>query len=156
MDGISFGMDVANVALQASQSTTSAGESYQDIVKRLFPTPQHQTQDAAVEQFKKDLSTKGAATYLADLNKEKIEALVDEYRQKLLKEQAKDPSKKMNIAKMVSDYKEQLLKELEEARKAEQLQKNLAKKSSFTNKTTPVVHTPSTTRGGSLEVLLNM
>ena len=120
MDEISLnsGFVSATAGLATSQSSSFVGESYEDVVKRLFPAPTYQTRDeinatdTELAKFKKDLSTKGAAQYLADQNQEKIDALVEKYRQELLDQQAKNPSKPMDIAKMVSEYKEKLLKEL--------------------------------------------
>jgi vacuolar-type H+-ATPase subunit I/STV1 len=141
--------------------STPVEMSYEDVVKTLVDQSLSQTkqakqaQDAQVEQFKKDLSTTGAAVYLADENKEKIEAMVEEYRQKLLDQQSKNPNEKMDIAKMVSDYKEQLLKRLEEERKAEQDQKRVSSHSSFalkTQQTTPQIKT----QGSLLEQLLHL
>lgn len=145
----------------AIQSSTE-GESYEDVIKRLYPAPAYQTRDeinaadTELAKFRKDLSTKGAALFLSDQNKEKIDALVEKYRQELLKEQAKTPDKNMDIAKMVSDYKEQLLKELEEARKAKETQDNIALKTAFSTKIPQVKPMLSTTKGGALEELLNL
>lgn len=94
------------------------------------------------------MTTKSAAVYLADENKEKIEAMVEEYRQKLLDKQSKNPNEKMDIAKMLSDYKEQLMKQLEEERKAEQDQKKVSSHSVIALKTQQA--TPQIKTQGSL------
>ena len=131
----------SNIQPSTSVATTPVEMSYEDVVNSLInPTltqkeQEKQAQDAQVEQFKKDLTTKGAAVYLADKNQEKIDAMVEEYRQKLLEKQSKNPNEKMDIAKMVSDYKEQLLKQLEEERKAEQDQKKVSTQSTLAVKT---------------------
>ena len=146
----------------ASQDTTSS-QSYADIVDSLTQGSTSQTQDVtasdadtdtAVEQFKKDLSTKGAAAFLADENQKKIDALVEKYRQELLDKQAKSPDKSMDIDKMVSDYKEQLMKELEKAQKAEQTKTALPAQALFNTKTAQA--STSISSEGSLEQLLSI
>ncbi len=112
-----------NIAL--SKEDKSVESEYLKVMNRLFPSVTHQTRDeintgdAELAQFRKDLTTKGAATFLKELNEEKIEALVEAYRQKLLKEQEANPNKPMDIAKMVSDFKKKLMEELMEIQKAE-------------------------------------
>lgn len=105
---------------------TSVSQDYIDVINKLHPVIAYQTRDeinsndAALSQFKSDISTKGAAQFLNDLNEEKIKALVEEYREKLLKEKEANPKSTMDINKMVSDYRKLLLKEMMEAQKAEQ------------------------------------
>ncbi|MFA6197291.1 MAG: hypothetical protein WC656_11690 [Sulfurimonas sp.] len=116
-----------------SQEDKSIGSEYLKVINKLFPTTSYKTRDeindsdAELAQFKKDLTTKGAAEFLKDLNEEKIDALVEKYRQKLLEEQKENPTKPMDIEKMVSDFKKKLIKELMEAQKAEQEFKDNAK-----------------------------
>lgn len=83
--------------------------------------------DTELQQFKTDLIKKGAAQFLKDLNQEKIDALVEEYRQKLLKEKESNPDQPMDINQMVSDFKKELMKEMMEAQKADQQSKNSQK-----------------------------
>ena len=143
----------------ASQDTTST-QSYVDIIKGLIGDTTHKTRDeinaddTELAQFRKDLSTKGAAAFLADLNEKKIDALVEKYRQELEKEQAKSPDKPMDIAKMVSDYKEQLMKELEKAQQAEQTKTALPAQTLFNTKVAQA--TPAASSEGNLEQLLNV
>lgn len=66
-----------------------------------------------VEKFLKDLIQKGASAFLADFNKEKIDAKVEEYRQKLIAELGDSPESMAQIEEMVNTYKKQLLEELE-------------------------------------------
>ena len=79
---------------------------------------------------------------------------VEKYRQKLLDEQAKNPDKTMNIAKMVSDYKEQLMKELEKAQEAEKSKTALPAETIFKEKV--VKATPITSSEGNLQQLLSI
>jgi gas vesicle protein len=143
----------------AMQGTTTS-QTYVDIVKSLIGDTTYQTRDdvnasdGELEQFRKSLSTKGAAVFLADQNQEKIEALVEKYRQKLLDEQAKNPDKTMNIAKMVSDYKEQLMKELEKAQEAEKSKTALPAETILKEKV--VKATPITSSEGNLQQLLSI
>jgi len=69
--------------------------------------------DLALQKFRNDLHTKGASKFLADLNKEKIEEKVQEFRDKLLKEMGDSPEALKEIDKQVTDYRKQLLEELE-------------------------------------------
>ena len=73
--------------------------------------------DTALQQFKKDLTTKGAAKYLHDFNQEKIDALVEKFRDNLLKELQKNPDASMDVEKLVNDYRKELIKKLEELEK---------------------------------------
>lgn len=119
--------------VEFSKEDRSVGDEYLKVIGELFPTVAYKTRDelnasdSALAQFKESLTTKGAAEFLKDLNEEKIDAVVEEYRQKLLDEQKEDPSKPMDIEKMVSDFKKQLIKELMEAQKADQEFKENAK-----------------------------
>ena len=125
--------------IELSKQDKSIDSEYLKVMNRLFPTVAYKTRDeindsdAELAQFKKDLTTKGAAKFLKELNEEKIDALVEEYRQKLLKEKEANPEKPMDIAKMVSDFKKKLMEELMEIQKAEQAQKENTKQSLSTS-----------------------
>jgi hypothetical protein len=131
---VTTALNSVNLITPVSINDTSVSQDYIDAINKLFPIVAYQTRDeinssdAALEQFKKDISTKGAAQFLHDLNEEKIKALVEEYRQKLLKEKEENPKSTMDINKMVSDYRKLLLKEMMEAQKAEQEQQKEAQK----------------------------
>ncbi|MFA6138359.1 MAG: hypothetical protein WC667_09750 [Sulfurimonas sp.] len=122
-----------------SKEDRSVDSEYLKVMNKLFSTVAYKTRDeindsdAELAQFKKDLNTKGATEFLKDLNEEKINALVEKYRQKLLEEQKADPSKPMDIEKMVSDFKKKLIEDLMEAQKAEQALKDNAKQSLSTS-----------------------
>lgn len=125
-------MNVASVtntslnSLSGIMKDESIDQDYAALIAQFYPTQEYKTrdeinaEDGELSKFKDDLRTKGAALFLKELNEEKIEALVEEYRQKLLKEKEKNPQKPMDINQMVSDYRKQLLKEMMEAQKAEQ------------------------------------
>jgi hypothetical protein len=136
---ISSLLSSANTQLSAINEDKSVDSDYLNMIKELFPTSAYQTRDeinesdAELAEFKKNLTTKGAAKFLKELNEEKIEALVEEYREKLLKEQEANPEIKMDIAKMVSDFKKKLIEDMMEIQKAEQEQKASAKQSLSTS-----------------------
>jgi hypothetical protein len=120
---------VSNLPVTPSSNMSkdeSIDQDYAALIAQFYPTQEYQTrdeintEDSELSKFKDDLVTKGAAVFLKELNEEKIEALVEEYRQKLLKEQGENPDKPMDINQMVSDFRHQLLKEMMEAQKAEQ------------------------------------
>lgn len=126
-------VSVSALTTTAPSSNTkdeSIDQDYAALIAQFYPTQEYKTrdeinaEDSALSQFKDDLTMKGAALFLKDLNEEKIEALVEEYRQKLLKEQSENPDKPMDINQMVSDFRKQLLKEMIEAQKAEQQNKS--------------------------------
>ncbi|MDX9966770.1 MAG: hypothetical protein RBS26_07205 [Sulfuricurvum sp.] len=106
--------------------------AYAQMIAQLYPAQEYRSrneinaQDAALAKFKEDLKVKGAALFLQELNEEKIEALVEEYRQKLMKLKEENPEQPIDVNQMVSDFRKQLLKELTEAQKAEQSQKSSA------------------------------
>lgn len=75
-------------------------------------TEQEEEPNSEVEQFLKDLRTKGAAQFLSDLNQEKIEKLVEEFEEKLRENMGNSPEALKEIAQLVEDYKKQLLEEM--------------------------------------------
>lgn len=124
---------VANTSLNALSYATndeSIDQNYAALIAQFYPAQEYKTrdeinaEDTALAQFKDDLITKGAAVFLKELDEEKIKALIEEYRAKLLKEQEKNPQIPMDINKMVSDFKKQLIEEMMEAQKAEEEKKS--------------------------------
>lgn len=71
--------------------------------------------DPEVEKFLKDLVSKGAVQFLADLNQEKIDKLVEEYKQKLIDKMGDSPEAMKQIESLVMQFKKQLLEQLEES-----------------------------------------
>lgn len=118
----SLGVNTTSTAKQDD----SVSQSYIDLINELYSAGTYQSRDEAnandteLATFKKDLITKGAAQFLGDLNQEKIDAMVEEYRTRLLKQQEDNPTIPMDIDKMVSDFRKELLKEIAEAQKADQ------------------------------------
>lgn len=76
-----------------------------------------------VTQFLKDLHTKGAVKFLADFNQKKIDELVKEFEDKLIKKMGDSPKALQEIAKLVEDYKTKLIKEMQEKMENEKNQK---------------------------------
>lgn len=72
-----------------------------------------QERDPAIEKFLSDLRSKGAMQFLADLNKEKIEEKVEEFRQKLIQEMGDSSEAMIEIEERVSAFRKQLLEELQ-------------------------------------------
>lgn len=151
----------------SSDSQQSQMQNYADIIAQFYQASPYQTRDelnasdTELSKFKTDLMSKGASQFLKDLNQEKIDAMVEEYRQKLLKDQENNPDQPMDINQMVSDFKKQLLKEIEEARKSEQ-ESTPAPKTSLSTaqvmtavKTAKASESPSITPTGFLEQMLN-
>ncbi|MDP3266699.1 MAG: hypothetical protein Q8M39_07720 [Sulfuricurvum sp.] len=119
---------VSSISMSTASAVTkdeSVDQDYMTLIGQFYHAEPYETRDeinakdGELAQFKEDLVTKGAAVFLKDLNEEKIEALVEEYRQKLLKEKEKNPEQPMDINQMVNDFRKQLLKELMEAQKAQ-------------------------------------
>lgn len=73
--------------------------------------------DSAVAQFLKDLRTKGAAKFLADLNEEKIKKMVEEYKQKLIDEMGDSPEAMQKIEKIVEDFMKKFIEKMEDETK---------------------------------------
>ena len=71
-------------------------------------------EDIALQQFKKDLTQKGAFKFMHDFNMQKIEEMLEEYKKKLEKELEDNPDAKLDIEQMLSDYKKQLLERFRE------------------------------------------
>ncbi|WP_345993269.1 hypothetical protein [Sulfurimonas sp. HSL-1716] len=76
-------------------------------------TADTEKQSDDVSKFLKDLHTKGAAQFLADLNMEKIEKQAEEYKEKLIKELGDSPEVMKKIEKLVADFKKKLLEEMQ-------------------------------------------
>ncbi|MCX6052975.1 MAG: hypothetical protein NTZ60_10780 [Campylobacterales bacterium] len=142
-----------------SKEDKSVDSEYLKVMNRLFPTVAYKTRDeinnsdAELAQFKKELTTKGAAKFLKELNEEKIDTLVEAYRQKLLKEKQANPNKPMNIEKMVSDFKKKLIEELMEIQKAEKKLKDNTTKSLSTSDILSTVKQTKETENTSKNVL---
>lgn len=129
-------MNVASVSSHtattpfSSTKDESVDQDYAALIAQFYNVEEYKSRDeissddTELQKFKDDLMKKGAAVFLKDLNQEKIDALVEEYRQKLLKEKENNPDQPMDINQMVSDFKKQLLKEMMEAQKAEQQDKS--------------------------------
>lgn len=131
-------MTVSNISAgsaAAQYTDNSVSQEYMNFIQEFYNVRSYKSrdeinaEDTALQQFKHDLITKGTAQFLADLDKEKIEAMVEEYRQKLLEEQKMNPDKPMDIEQMVSDFRKQLLEEMMEAQKVDE--ENKGEKSSL-------------------------
>ncbi|WP_324171342.1 hypothetical protein [Sulfurimonas sp.] len=83
------------------------------VLARIPKESEDKEQDSAVARFLDDLCTKGALKFLADLNMEKIQAKIDEYRNKLIAKMGDSPDAMKEIAKLISSFKKRLLEELE-------------------------------------------
>ncbi|MDD3443704.1 MAG: hypothetical protein PHW89_10665 [Sulfurimonas denitrificans] len=94
--------------------------------------------DGALADFLKKLREKGAAKFLADLNKEKIEALVQEYKQKLIDEMGDSPEALKKIAKLVEEFKKQLIEEMKEKMEDEKKSKSMISNAGVPIKTSPL------------------
>jgi hypothetical protein len=122
-------VSVSTLSLNSPYAITkdeSIEQDYRALIEQFYQAEAYKSrdemnaEDGELTKFKDDLATKGAAVFLKELNEEKIEALVEAYRQKLLKEKEENPDKPMDINQMVSDFKKQLLEELMEAQKTEE------------------------------------
>lgn len=103
-----------NTTSQKQEIDTSYKEAVNNFLNESAKTSrQSDISDEDVQKFLHDLRTKGAAKFLADLNEEKIEKKVEEYKQKLLKDMGDSPEALKEIATLVEAYKKQLLEELQ-------------------------------------------
>jgi len=123
-----------------SEDTKTSIRAFWDAFNASFTgdkTPQEsEKRSDAVAEFLKDLRTKGAAKYLADLNQEKIDKLVEEFEQKLLETMGDSPQSLVQIAKQVEDYKKQLTEAMQE--KMENEKKNAGENSPHMSKNSAV------------------
>ena len=89
-----------------------AGEAKSDFKSR----DEINDEDVALQQFKKDLTTKGALKFLYDFNMEKIEEMVEKYKKELLENLGENPTPEelAEVEKMVDDYRKKLLEQLSE------------------------------------------
>lgn len=104
---------------QAIEQKTNTEKSNQNAFAILYENEQKDTKqeqsDAEVKSFLESLLSKGALAFLADLNQEKIDKLVQEFRDKLIKERGDNPESLKEIESLVADFKKQLLEKLEES-----------------------------------------
>lgn len=119
-------MEISNTYtknLYATQSTASKEEeevanAFEDIYASTLALEEDETTssiDIDVEKFIDDLLKKGAAVFLAELNQEKIDKLVEEFKEKLLKEMGDNPDGLKDIDALVADFKKQLLEKLQDS-----------------------------------------
>lgn len=104
---------------QAIEQKTNTEKSNQNEFAILYEKEQKDTKqeqsDAEVKSFLESLLSKGALAFLADLNQEKIDKLVQEFRDKLIKERGDNPESLKEIESLAADFKKQLLEKLEES-----------------------------------------
>ncbi|MEJ2373011.1 MAG: hypothetical protein P8Y16_04350, partial [Sulfurimonas sp.] len=74
----------------------------------------HQNSETAIEKFLNDLREKGAVKFLAELDKEKIEEQIDEYRKGLEEKYKDNPEMMAKIDELVEKFKKQLIEKIEE------------------------------------------
>ncbi len=93
----------------------SIDDSYRDIINSLIgdvaseDEQKKQAQDAEVKSFLDDLSSKGAAKFLYELNQDKIDKKVQEYKAKLMNEMGDSPEALAKIDTMINEFKKELL-----------------------------------------------
>lgn len=116
---------------EAKESYRKFWEAFDLAYKTEDTTQSTQTQkeehSSEVAQFLKDLREKGAAGYLAYLNKKKIDEKVEEYKKQLIAAMGDSPETMQKIEEMVDEYKKQLMEEMKE--KMEEEQKNKKQRS---------------------------
>ncbi len=116
--GLSDTIDVSTLSAEGAYNLlVHAGEQCDfnndgSVVVGNTPDDNAEATDSAVEKFLNDLRTKGAAKFLADLNQEKIDKMVEEYRQKLIAQMGDSPDAMAKIEKMISDFRKQLIEEM--------------------------------------------
>lgn len=126
-----FVNDFQEIYKQAKESKveTSDVENFASLNNSLDVDPL----SADVDKFLYDLLTKGAAKFLADLNQEKIDKLVEEYREKLIENMEDSPEAMLEIEKLVEEFKKQLIEEMREKTEEEAKQKSPNNKSISSN-----------------------
>lgn len=94
---------------------TQQEKSVEDITKEVNADIQQKELDrkSQVQQFLDDLTSKGSSQFLSDLNKEKIEEKVQEYKDKLIEQMGDSPESMELIQDMVADFRKQLMEELQ-------------------------------------------
>lgn len=121
----------SNTQTKAATPTDFQTEFQRQLIDNLKSTEDISTtkSDASVEEFKRQLSSMGAAKYLQEQNAEKIEALIAKKKEELmgslgLGSDAKPPlsGKEQKTAletldKLLSDYKKQLLEQMQASSK---------------------------------------
>ena len=124
-----------STALTPTLAPTNDEPSYADMIAQLYPARCYQSrdeqnaEDISLQAFKNDLTSKGAAQFLNDLNLAKIEELIEKYRAELEKFAEENPDVKMDIDQMVNDYRKQLMEQFmtaQDEKKAQMLNPNRA------------------------------
>mgnify|MGYP006909079303 CR=1 FL=1 len=109
-----------------------------------------QDSESAVEKFLNDLREKGAIKFLAELDKEKIEEQVDEYRKGLEEKYKDDPEMMAKIDELVEKFKKQLIEKIEE--KIKQDTSDVTKKAEAS--ISVIKDMKSTTKSSNLEEII--
>ncbi|WP_331775246.1 hypothetical protein [Sulfurospirillum sp. 1612] len=91
-------------------------------------TPANQ---ADVSNFLSQLHDKGAIQFFTDLNQEKIDKKIEEYRQKLEDKMGDNPESSQKIEKLVEDYRKQIIEDLKEQMRAKQEEKGQETRTPF-------------------------
>jgi GTPase SAR1 family protein len=103
----------------SSEEFKASIRNFWDAFEKSYTTPQTQKSedksDISVEKFMKELREKGAYGFLNDLNKKKIDDLVKEFKDKLIKELGSSAQSAQIIDKEVKAFRKQLLEKLEES-----------------------------------------
>ena len=107
-----------------------------------------------VANFLKDLREKGAAQFLADLNQEKIDKLVEEYEQKLKENMGDSPEALQEIAELVEEYRKNLLEQMQEKSEEEAKQQGKTTPISANSVVQELIDLQSTTQKEPLKELL--
>ena len=162
MQSVTANQSYANIS-QNLQTKENRGSNTDSQVKFEIPIAQENKEeketkssqmDSAVVDFLKNLREKGAARFLADFNQEKIEKLVEEYKQKLIDNMGDSPEALHDIEKLVEDFKKKLMQEMKEKREDEI--KNAKNKSGINTNNLISTHLNAQKKSTPLEELLKI
>jgi len=109
-------------ALTTTTGTAGAAEEsgadYRALIEELYPAEPYRSRDeinaadVELQNFRDALTGKGALRFIIEFNMEKIEKLVDEYRQKLEAYAVENPDYRLNIEDLVTAFRKQLMEQL--------------------------------------------
>ena len=91
----------------------TADSTYREMIEKFYDADPKEpaVTDAQVESFKEQLTSKGALRFYIEFNLEKIEKLVDEYRDTLEAYAEEHPDETLDIESMVAAYRKQLMEQ---------------------------------------------
>lgn len=107
-----------------SGTSTNNGETFANIFETVKAETLTDSMSSDVEEFSKNLREKGSLQFLLDFNEEKIEELLEDFKDGLMAEMGDSPEAMARIEEMVENLRKQLMEMHQEVAKLEDTEKD--------------------------------